>query len=156
MKKTMVLLIALILSITSCKQAQKKETPNAQTETKVTDQTMPLNNKWVDEMVLDNGIKWNANKETTDGIIAMSSLVEKSLNYTLKDYKTLAEALNKEKNIIIKECTMKDASHDNLHVFLLPLIDKIEALQNIKSTSDGSNITFYIKEHLEGYFYYFN
>lgn len=114
-----------------------------------------INNDWINEITLDNGNKWNANLETNDGVEKMLSLVEASEKKSVEDYHALANDLNETKNFVVKECTMKGPSHDNLHVFLHPLIEKIDALGKASTVEQGSLITASIKENLEAYSNYF-
>ncbi len=114
-----------------------------------------LNNAWVNEIKLDNGSKWTANLETTEGVDKMLHLVKSSDPKTVEDYHTLASKLNEEKNVVVKKCTMEGPSHDNLHIFLHPLIEKIEALGKVSTTDEGSEVTASIKENLEEYYNYF-
>lgn len=116
---------------------------------------MALNNDWINEIQLDNGSKWDANLETTQGVETMLKELESSNPETVADYHQLASKLNDEKNTVIKECTMVGPSHDNLHVFLHPLIDKIAALDKVTSVEEGSEITESIKENLDAYYDYF-
>ncbi|HLW32050.1 MAG TPA: hypothetical protein VKX40_07295 [Aequorivita sp.] len=116
---------------------------------------MALNNAWVNEIQLDNGSKWDANLETTQGVETMLQELETSNPETVADYHQLASKLNDEKNTVVKKCTMVGPSHDNLHVFLHPLIDKIAALGKVTSVDEGSEITVSIKENLDAYYDYF-
>lgn len=114
-----------------------------------------MNNAWVKEIKLDNGSKWQANLETTEGVDKMLGLVKTSEPKTVEDYHTLASKLKEDKNVLVKKCTMEGPSHDNLHVFLHPLIEKIEALGKVSTTDEGSEVTASIKENLDGYYTYF-
>lgn len=116
---------------------------------------MAINNDWVNEIELDNGSKWNANIETTQGVETMLQDIKSSNPSSVADYHQLASKLNDEKNTVIKECTMVGPSHDNLHVFLHPLIDKIDALGKVTSVEEGSEITASIRENLDAYYDYF-
>jgi len=118
-------------------------------------ETHTMNNAWVNEIKLDNGSKWEANLETTEGVDKMLESVKASDPKTVEDYHFLASKLNEDKNVVVKKCTMEGASHDNLHVFLHPLIEKIEVLGKVSSTDEGAAITASIKENLEGYYNYF-
>ncbi len=115
-----------------------------------------LNDTWVNDIILNNGIKWSANMETTDGVREMLTLIKDNKTTTTDDYKKLGIALNNVKNTVVKECTMKGASHDNLHVWLHPLIEKIELLQKVENAEKGEQLTSNIKKHLKGYYDYFN
>ncbi len=156
--KNISLLFALIsLVLMSCKQAKKEDekTTEIQTEAKTVESEYKLNNDWVNEIILNNGIKWQANLETTNGVGAMLSLIGGSKLSSRNDYKKLGDGLNEIKNTVVKECTMKGASHDNLHIWLHPLTEKIALLQKIENQKDGAQITSNIKEHLEAYYDYF-
>ena len=160
-----ILLVIAIFSITiiSCIESKKNdkvpETSVKESETikeEVTDKGIILNNDWILNISLDKDTKWKANIETAQGINAMLKLIEESNLITLEDYHQLANKLNNEKNMVIKECSMKGPSHDNLHVFLLPLIEKIDYLLTSTSIEEGSKITVSIKENLNLYQNYFN
>ncbi len=154
MKTKITLLILLALTFMNCKQTVKeKAKPQANT---VTDKVPNLNNDWVGEMSLNNGIKWEANLETTLGVDAMGKLISETETRSLEDYRNLGNALNNIKNDIVQECTMTGASHDNLHVFLHPLIQKIEQLQKTPTTDVGATIKESIKGHLKSYYTYFD
>ncbi|MDX1328296.1 MAG: hypothetical protein R3299_11390, partial [Arenibacter sp.] len=115
-----------------------------------------LNTNWVEEMSLNNGTKWEANLETTTGIADMAKLVAETKTISVEDYRNLGNGLNEVKNNIVKECTMTGASHDNLHVFLHPLIQKIEQLQKTDDTETAAKIKESINGHLKSYYTYFD
>ncbi|MGO2359090.1 hypothetical protein [Mesonia sp.] len=114
-----------------------------------------MNNAWVEEIKLDEGSKWEANLETTEGVDKMLNLVKSSKTESVKDYHSLASDLNETKNFVVKKCTMEGPSHDNLHIFLHPLIEKIGALGKVSNADEGAEIKASIKENLEGYYTYF-
>ncbi len=118
-------------------------------------ETHSLNNAWVNDIKLDNGSKWEANLETTEGVDKMLGLLKSTNTKTVEDYHSLASKLNDNKNVVVKKCTMEGPSHDNLHVFLHPLIEKIEALGKVATVEEGSQVTASIKENLDGYYTYF-
>src|SRR5690606_14851113 len=74
-----------------------------------------------DEVKLDNGEKWIANVETTEGIDNMLSIIEKEESKETSDYVALKGSLDKEFNVVLEKCTMTGESHDQLHNYLLPL-----------------------------------
>ena len=157
MKKTAILGLVLLISLLGCKQTQKEETTiTEQTAADHKEDSHGDQNNWMSQIQLDNGSKWKANIETTEGIQAMTSRIEEDESISIKHYKKLASDLNDLKNNIIKECTMEGESHDNLHMFLVPLADKIEALGEVNSVHEGAVITRDIREHLEVYYNYFN
>jgi len=157
MKKAAILGLVLSISLLGCKQTQKEETTiTEQTTAEQKEDSQGGQNNWMSQIQLDNGSKWKANIETTEGIQAMSSRIAEDESISIKHYKKLASDLNDFKNNIIKECTMEGESHDNLHLFLVPLTDKIETLGEVNSVHEGAIITRDIREHLEVYYNYFN
>jgi len=110
----------------------------------------------IEGLVLNDGEKWEANPETTNGINTMiTDLNNLAENPTLEDYKNLGAALNETKGKILNQCTMKGPAHDNLHSFLMPLIRKIKRLKNVDSIEKAEKITSKIKLHLFEYENYF-
>ncbi len=150
-------MIAFALVIAGCKETKKTETPLPEQHEQHEDsqKSSDLTNSWTEKIALDGDKKWIANKETNRGVIAMLSLIKSDKSNTINEYKKLGAALNKEKNTIIKECTMKGLSHDNLHVFLMPLIDKIELLQSTEDLEIDNTLKVSLKKHLELYHTYF-
>lgn len=114
-----------------------------------------LSNNWIHEIETDNGAKWEANPETNEGVQKMQNFLKSHPTNTLEDYYKLAEQLNNDKNYVVKNCTMQGASHDNLHIWLVPLMAKIEALSETQSLEDASNIKHSIEENVNKYSDYF-
>lgn len=75
-------------------------------------------------VALNNGEKWEANPETTEGINNMLVLIE-DFEEENGDYDQLREDLQNEFKMIFQKCTMKGEAHDQLHNYLLPLKAKI-------------------------------
>lgn len=166
MRKTILTAAILATVFVSCKDQNKTETT---VETKAVHEhvevathenhahdVFALDNAWMKEIELDNGKKWDANIETTDGVNAMLDYIDAISPTTVAEYHELASKLNDEKNFVIKECTMEGPSHDNLHIFLHPLIDKIAALGKVSTAEQGAAVTETIVENLEAYTEYFN
>lgn len=154
-----------LLALVSCKDSKNQE---SNTETESVKQTIEAKeehhsdeasnvyeNSWTKEITMNNGEKWEANVETNEGVQKMQNSINTQNTTTLDDYHKLAELLNDDKNYVIKNCTMKGASHDNLHVWLLPLIDKIDALSEAKTLEDAAKIKKSIEENVDAYTNYF-
>lgn len=80
---------------------------------------------------LNNGQKWPANVETTEGIRNMSALLN-GFNDTpeMNDCQTLKAKLSTEFDMLIQQCTMTGEAHDQLHNYLIPLREKFELLDS--------------------------
>ncbi len=115
-----------------------------------------LSNAWKKDIVLNNGVKWEANQETTNGLFLIYNIIINHNSTEVVGYKYLGDQLKEESNQIIKNCTMKGAAHDNLHVFLLPLIEKIDEFQNVTSVDYGNELKKSILSHIDAYDTYFD
>ncbi len=159
------LIFAALLVFVSCKDNKTREndtkTDVFKESVEVTHQdhddktTNVYTNAWISKIELNNGSKWQANAETNEGIQKMKKNIKNQTTSTLDDYYTLADMLNDDKNYVIKNCTMKGASHDNLHVWLLPLIEKIEALSKANTLEEASKLKQSIEENVNAYSNYF-
>jgi hypothetical protein len=116
MKYTFILIT--IFGLASC---SNKNEPNHQIETNV---------------VLNNGERWEANPETTEGINNMINHIDEFQNQSSSDYMGLKGNLTTEFQTIFKKCTMKGEAHDQLHNYLIPLKKEIDQIseQNIEQT----------------------
>ena len=154
-----------LMAFISCKDKKQQENliqnENVEKHTEVTHErhqenaTTVYNNLWTADIQLNNGQKWDANSETNEGVQKMQNSVKTHTTNTLEDYHKLAEQLNEDKNYVIKNCTMKGPSHDNLHIWLVPLIEKIDALSETKMLEDASKIKNGIVENINSYNTYF-
>lgn len=105
-----------------------------------------------EEVLLDNGKKWVANRETTEGIDQMLAAVKTEESKEQPDYEALKESLDKEFAIVLEKCTMKGESHDQLHNYLLPLKARFGKLN-----PDASHETMEdLQKYLSSYYDYFN
>ena len=139
--------VLMLFALVSCKQNKKQEAAE------VNDL---YSNSWTQEIKLDNGKKWQANSETNEGVLKMQNSIKDFSSNTLEGYYELAEKLNVDKNYVIKNCTMKGDSHDNLHVWLLPLIAKIDALSEANTIEEAAKLKQSIEENINEYADYFN
>jgi len=77
---------------------------------------------------LNNGEKWKADPEMIDHVEVMQIVLNDLSPEGLGDYYAAAEVLDAELAELIKSCTMKGQGHDELHKWLLPVMQKVEAL----------------------------
>lgn len=98
----------------------------------------------------NNGMLWNSNAETTQGIKNMQALLDNYSSETGNSEKLISD-LKEEFAMIFKKCTMTGEAHDQLHNYLIPLKTKIQNLSagiTVEKTDD-------IKKYLKDYFSYF-
>ena len=106
-------------------------------------------------VVLNNGQKWTANAETTEGIKNMISLLETlPIDAPLEEYHSAHAKLEAEFQMIFRKCTMKGEAHDQLHNYLLPLKERIDKLDS-SSLSDCKLAADELKIYLKAYDKYF-
>lgn len=104
---------------------------------------------------LNNGEKWFVNEEMKPFILEAENILTEYINNNLSDYKTLAEQLKEKNSGLIKSCTMKGESHDELHKWLYPHIELIESLSKAESTDDASEIIANLQASFLTYNQYF-
>lgn len=69
---------------------------------------------------LDNGRRWKANPETTEGIANMQRILT-GYDPVAGDAAALKAELDEEFKLIFERCTMTGESHDQLHNYLIPI-----------------------------------
>jgi len=155
MKKSVFIILLIVTVMTGCKNTEKQEEIKSPKEVVQELETDILSTAWMDDLLLNNDSKWEANLETTEGVEKIQELLKVQITSSIEDYHQLASKLNDVKNNVVKECTMKGASHDNLHVWLLPLMAKIDALSETKTVEDAQKIKQSIIENIDVYSDYF-
>ena len=154
-----------LLSLLGCKDTKKEETTTPKEKIELQNDasenqhqesnSIAYDNSWTTDIQLDNGEKWEANIETNEGVNRMLDNLKTQQTETLEAYHQVAKLLNDDKNYIAKSCTMKGASHDNLHIWLLPLIAKIDGLSKTATVEEAANIKKSIKDNISAYSDYF-
>jgi len=153
-----VMALTLLMGCKEAPKAEKLDVQEVQGPLEVDaheDHLQDVEKSWIEEISLDQGSKWAANSETTQGVADMVLLISRTQVKTASDYQNLGDGLNEIKNVIVKECTMTGPSHDNLHIWLYPLVEKIGQLQQVESVANGKTLTEEIKGHLDKYYDYF-
>jgi hypothetical protein len=104
---------------------------------------------------LNNGDRWQANPETTDGIKFMQAHMEAFSNSdSLDDFAILSDSLKVEFQMIFQKCSMEGEAHEQLHNYLLPMLGKFKKLASEDSTISQSTFED-IKAYLKTYELYF-
>lgn len=105
-----------------------------------------------DRLKLNNGERWAANAETTSGIKEMLEIISKYNPDDLQAVRELGMPLQQELDGIINKCTMKGEAHEQLHIYLVPLIKQIKIL---KEQEPSETQVHEIKSYLDQYYNYF-
>jgi hypothetical protein len=87
---------------------------------------------------LNNGEKWKVDANMITHIRNMENDVNSFAKIEQKDYKSLAEKLQSNIDLLTSNCTMKGKAHDELHKWLLPYIDLVKELSEAKDEIEAS------------------
>lgn len=103
---------------------------------------------------LVDGKKWKVNEEMMVHIRSM----ENDLLVKLEGpnaYAALGDRLNERLSALTSSCTMKGKSHEELHKWLLPLFDLVEALRETKTMEEGKARYAAVKASMDEFNTYF-
>lgn len=107
------------------------------------------------KVTLNAGNKWQANAETTEGIKNMMAHLDRlPQSPTVDDYNTLKMDLDKEFATILQKCTMTGEAHNQLHNYLLPMKEMIDALGTGSPEASHASVSA-LKQYLSEYAEYF-
>lgn len=105
---------------------------------------------------LNNGEKWLTNPETSEGIERMLTIINNNMSENdLSQYVTMGKSLNTEMKTIFTECTMQGEGHDQLHLFLIPLVKQFRGLEEASSEDEAELVQKDILKYLNKYSDYF-
>lgn len=89
---------------------------------------------------LNNGEKWSVNEDMKPFILEAEAILKEYTESNSNDHKTLASQLKEKNTGLIKSCTMKGESHDQLHNWLHPHMELIESLANSESKKEADQV----------------
>ena len=134
MKLKITLLSLSILFLLSCKD--KKETKTVPETKQEVKEEMHDHDKHED-IVSNNGEKWKVAPNMMAHIAKMNTDVVNFKGSELKDYKELSDKLIDSSNLLTSNCTMTGQAHDELHKWLLPYINMLNALSEVKNKENA-------------------
>lgn len=144
-----------ILLIVACNSNPSHEDSNANHETSDSSHEDASTNHEASDLQLNNGAKWAVNEEMKPHIEQGNEILNSYLKKKGTDYKALAEGLKTQNGQLIKSCTMKGESHDELHKWLHPHIELIEKLSNASDLKESETVVSELKTSFETYQAYF-
>lgn len=150
MKKTIVLGMSVLL-FWGCNNAENKITSSEEVET----HTEHHYHESDEAIELNNGEKWLVNEEMKPYVMKGEELVDNYLEEGQSDYKTLAEQLKEQNNQLIKSCTMKGQSHDELHKWLHPHLETVKKLEQETDAGKANEIVLQLQHSYKEYHNYF-
>lgn len=106
-------------------------------------------------LTLNNGEKWEVNDEMKPHIIQGENVLNDYISKGNTDYQSLVKELESQNAKLIKSCTMKGKSHDELHKWLHPHMELIDNLENAESNEAADKAINDIKLSFDQYSNYF-
>lgn len=151
--KNFVLVSFLTLTLLSAVACENIPKDNDETKTEI--KVEQTEHEEESNLELNDGKRWEANPETTQGVDNMIQLVK---SFTDKEdtvaYKTLTDSLESEFTAIFQKCTMKGEAHNQLHNFLFPMKSIFKRLSS--GELKESKLAFdELEEYLKNYTNYF-
>lgn len=119
------------------------------------DEAKFMDEAWLDEIELNQNEPWNADLVTNNGVEKLKQVLDEFQTTSLKDYHQLANQLININNYIIDNCTMEGASHDNLHIWLQALLEKVSKLKQASSVAEAEELKASIEFSVNQYSTYF-
>lgn len=109
-----------------------------------------------DELYLNEGKKWLVDSITTTDIDSLKSIaIEEVPDGRLSYYNAKAMRLNNQLKTIFSNCVMEGEAHEQLHVYIKPLVVKIRTLEESETLIDAELAEKDILAYLNTYSKYF-
>lgn len=109
-------------------------------------------------LALNKGSKWQTDKSTWDHAASLNALVEafnKKEHADIESYRVFGAAMQGELGALVKDCKMKGADHDALHLWLEPVMKDVNELNKAGTADEGSNIVETLTVDVEKFKLYF-
>lgn len=148
-KLSTVLLLITFTSWIACNQAAKNESEGHQMEHKSdADHHEGHDHESSDALMLDHGKKWMVDEPTRMHVANMEKAVfdPASENANMEFYQTLAGFLKENIGKLTSDCSMTGQSHDELHKWLYPYIERTKAFSEAKNPEEASSSLMKVKE----------
>lgn len=106
-------------------------------------------------LTLKNGAKWKVDSTTLLNVASLQNIVLVAKKESLENYIQTAMQLQNGLSKMINECKMKGASHDALHHWIEPLMEKTKELKNATSTKNAALLFNEIEKQMNMFAQYF-
>ncbi len=134
-----VLMMTIFISLFSCNSNQS-----------------PASESEKSTLSLNEGKKWNVNNEMKPHIEEARKMVANYIADEDNDYELLHTRLKKQNELLIKSCTMKGASHDELHKWLHPHITLVKSLGEADNSDAAQEYVALLETSFNNYSDYFD
>jgi TolA-binding protein len=135
MKTLVISILTISLLLFGCGNVENEET----IKQSVTDSAAEhKHSEEIQSIELNNGEKWKVDSNMMPHIRNMESDINSFSNLEKKDYKSLAEKLQSNIDLLTSNCTMEGKAHDELHKWLLPYIDLVTELSKAQNETEAA------------------
>lgn len=147
----------MIFSFFACNQANQ-EGNGASAGTAPVEEHAPAEETHAAELTLNKGSKWNTDESTrlhAANLMALTSAFNKKEVTSIAGYHSLAADLQKELGALVKDCRMKGADHEALHLWLSPVMKQTADLKAAVTPDEGKKITAHLTSDIQKFNQYF-
>lgn len=146
----------LVISIVGCQSSSSNQNnENVEDTISHEDHATEEQSETSEVIQLNNGQKWSVNPEMKPFLLKGEELVKSFSGVTLTDYQTLASNLKAQDDNLIKSCTMKGESHEQLHKWLHPHLELVEQLSGAKDLDHSKDLLNQLKSSYSTFDQYF-
>ena len=114
-----------------------------------TPETVEVDYSKIADMMLNNGQKWQMDEHTRSILVAMKvniTSIDLSSS-TTEELVTLGNELTLQLDDLIQGCTMVDAEHDQLHIFLTGYIPALSELTETGCIESAEKVRYYLNNY---------
>lgn len=152
MNKIILALSVFSLLLYSCGNSTNDKSNN---QTEVAEHNANHHDEESEVLQLNSGEKWLVNEEMKPFMLESQDILKQYTASQFTEYQSLAIQLKEKNSGLIKSCTMKGESHDELHKWLYPHIELIESLSKAESTEQANKIITDLQTSFTTYNQYF-
>lgn len=135
MKKLMILLLMATYGFVACNRSEhtsETTTPDStQTTAKVESEEQHEHDHESEHPQLDNGKKWKVNDDMMVHVRNMEKDMKAFPSDKEKNHAGMADKLHANIDLLTSSCTMTGKAHDELHKWLVPFIEAVDAYSEI-------------------------
>lgn len=142
MKIKIALASLMVVSFLACTN-EKKPALSSDVQTETADEHSTTSADHDSGLSLNNGNKWSTDESTRFHATNLNALVDdfqKKGSTDIESYHLFAGTMQEELGGLVKDCKMKGADHDALHLWLEPVMQGVNDLKKAGTLDEGKPI----------------